>query len=434
MEDDRATMSARRLASYSSVLVAAAALGCLNAGGPGGSASDESSSSSGSSGGPMCGDGTCDPDEDDAKCPSDCEPVTPASCGDGKVDAAEDCDSEAADVADCDRDCTLPACGDGLVNAVAGEQCDDGPDNSDDYSAAKQCNAACAGFAAHCGDGTCQSADEHADDCPTDCMAACGNGVTEPGESCDDGNNNTPIDTGKCDKDCTATMCGDAYVNTATETCDDGNTSEQDACTNACLPATCGDGLLWEGMEDCDDGNQVDADACNNSCTAPRRVFVTSAAYKGDLKPAVGDALGLALGDAHCQERADAAGLAGSFLAWLSDARMSPATRFDTGFAGSYQRVDGTVVAATGWADLTDATLAHAIDLDEQGNAAAGENVWTNTAADGAAAGTLTCMNWSSLKVTDKGTIGVSDGLDATWTSVVDAPCSGTARLYCVQQ
>jgi len=66
MEDDPATMSARRLASYPFVLVAAATLlGCLNAGGPGGSDSaDASSSGSDSSGGHGCGDGTCDPGEE----------------------------------------------------------------------------------------------------------------------------------------------------------------------------------------------------------------------------------------------------------------------------------------------------------------------------------------------------------------------------------
>jgi len=380
----------------------------------------------------MCGDGTCDPDEDDASCPADCDAAIPPNCGDGKVDGDEACDSEAEDAATCDRDCTLPSCGDGLVNAAAGEVCDAGPDNSDSYSPAKRCNTSCAGFAAHCGDGTCQATDEGADDCPTDCMTVCGNGITEPGESCDDGNNGTPIDTGKCDKDCTAAMCGDSYVNTATEDCDDGNANELDVCTTSCLEATCGDGFVYEGVEDCDDGNQIDADECSNTCLSPRRVFVTSAAYKGDLKPAVGEALGLALGDAHCQERADAAGLGGTWLAWLSDVRMSPATRFEA-FIGAYQLVDGAVVAI-GWADLTDGTLAHAIDLDEAGNPAFGENVWTNTAADGSSAGQMTCMNWTSLKVTDKGTIGVTDALDGTWTSVVDAPCSGTARLYCVEQ
>jgi cysteine-rich repeat protein len=389
-------------------------------------------SSSGSTGGSVCGDGTCDRGEE-GNCPADCESATTGVCGDGNVDASEACDAT-ADAAECDADCTTPLCGDGHVNAAAGEQCDDGPDNSDEYSPAKRCNAACAGFAAHCGDGTCQGADEHADDCPSDCAASCGNGVTEPGETCDDGNNNTPIDTGTCDKDCTATMCGDLYVNTATESCDDGNASDFDACTNACVAAKCGDGLVWEGMEDCDDGNQVDGDACSNACVASRRIFITSATFKGDLKPAIGEALGVALGDAHCQELADAAGLDGTFLAWLSDGRMSPATRFDTAFAGSYRLVDGTAVVVAGWADLTDGTLAHAIDRDEQGGLAAGDNVWTNTAADGTSAGASGCLDWNSVKVTDKGTIGISDAVDMTWTSVVETSCNGPARLYCVEQ
>jgi len=424
-------MSARRIVSCSFVLVAAVALGCLNAGGPESTGLD--GSSTGSTGGdPSCGDGTCEPGEE-ASCPADCESATTGACGDGDVDASEECDVM-ADAADCDADCTKPSCGDGHLNPAAGEVCDDGVENSDAYSAAKRCNASCAGFAEHCGDGTCQDAHEHADDCPSDCMASCGNGVTEPGETCDDGNNNTPIDTGTCDKDCTAAMCGDSYVNTATEDCDDGNASDFDACTNKCEEARCGDGLVWDGMEACDDGNQVEADACNNLCVAPRRIFITSATFKGDFKPAIGEALGVGLGDAHCQELADAAGLGGTFLAWLSDGRMSPATRFDTAFMGSYQLVDGTAVVVAGWADLVDGTLAHAIDLDEQGNVAAGDNVWTNTAADGTAAGASVCVNWTSAKVIDKGTIGVSDATDMAWTSVTEAPCSGNARLYCVEQ
>ncbi len=45
-------------------------------------------------------------------------------CGDGIVDPGEDCDSGGLDTADCDSDCTVSECGDGHVNAVAGEQCE----------------------------------------------------------------------------------------------------------------------------------------------------------------------------------------------------------------------------------------------------------------------------------------------------------------------
>ncbi len=61
---------------------------------------------------------------------------------------------------------------------------------------------------------------------------SCGNGVVEPGEQCDDGNQN---DHDGCRYDCT--LC----------------------------PPACGNGVLEPG-EECDDGNQVDNDECSNHC------------------------------------------------------------------------------------------------------------------------------------------------------------------------
>ena len=59
----------------------------------------------------------------------------------------------------------------------------------------------------------------------------CGNGVTEEGEQCDDGND---IDT--------------------------------DACSNSCtVPETCGNGITT-GIEECDDGNTVSGDGCSATC------------------------------------------------------------------------------------------------------------------------------------------------------------------------
>ncbi len=59
----------------------------------------------------------------------------------------------------------------------------------------------------------------------------CGNGVLEPGEECDDGNN-----------------------------------SDGDGCNSTCKPV-CGDGFKV-GKEECDDKNNVDTDACSNQCVA----------------------------------------------------------------------------------------------------------------------------------------------------------------------
>ena len=430
MADDLRAMSVQRIVlSRLSALFAAAALGCLHAGVP-----DDETGGGSSSGGGTCGDGTCDPDEDSATCSADCEPEVPASCGDGVVDEGEQCDSEAVDAADCDDDCTAVECGDGKLNAAAGELCDDGADNSDAYAAARRCATTCTAFAAHCGDGTCQAGDESTGACPQDCAPVCGDGVTDRDEACDAGQGGEPGDAADCDADCTAATCGDGYTNTAAdEACDDGNMADDDACVAGCVAARCGDGLVWAGMEECDDGNDVADDACSSECALPRRVFITSAAYKGDLLPAVGDAKGRELGDAHCQALAEAAGLTGDYLAWLGSDAVSPGARFDTRFGGVYQLVDGTPVA-TGWADLVDGTLAHAIDVDEQGGAASGENVWTGTAGDGTSAGPASCAGWSSAKVADLGKTGISDATDAAWTSVVDVPCSLAARLYCFEQ
>lgn len=58
-----------------------------------------------------------------------------ASCGNGLVEPGEVCDT-AGESATCDGDCTLPQCGDGIVNMTAGENCDpgDAPDCLPDCS------------------------------------------------------------------------------------------------------------------------------------------------------------------------------------------------------------------------------------------------------------------------------------------------------------
>src|SRR5262249_55082423 len=68
---------------------------------------------------------------------------------------------------------------------------------------------------------------------------ACGDGILDPGEICDDGN---AIDGDGCDNNCTPTGCGDGVV-TAGEDCDDGNRTPGDGCPSTCLlhEANCGD-------------------------------------------------------------------------------------------------------------------------------------------------------------------------------------------------
>jgi cysteine-rich repeat protein len=63
------------------------------------------------------------------------------------------------------------------------------------------------------------------------CTRACGNGISDFGEQCDDGNNH-----------------------------------DMDACKNDCTPNVCGDGSVHSGVEECDDGNLIDGDGCDSHC------------------------------------------------------------------------------------------------------------------------------------------------------------------------
>jgi cysteine-rich repeat protein len=98
---------------------------------------------------------------------------------------------------------------------------------------------------------------------PSECrpIQACGDGIVDVGEACDDGN--TTSGDG-CSATCTLEVCGNGVVD-AGEDCDDGNTTDGDGCSAVCADEVCGDGIVQPG-EDCDDGNTDDADSCSNSC------------------------------------------------------------------------------------------------------------------------------------------------------------------------
>jgi virginiamycin B lyase len=126
--------------------------------------------------------------------------------------------------------------------------------------------------------------------------ARCGNGRVESGEECDDGNT---TDCDACSNDCRRVEgCGDGAL-CGTEACDDGNTDDCDGCSATCVPETglrCGDGIVnaacgeacdppgalcsaqcqrlpgcGDGQTDpgegCDDGNTTSCDGCSATCT-----------------------------------------------------------------------------------------------------------------------------------------------------------------------
>jgi len=92
---------------------------------------------------------------------------------------------------------------------------------------------------------------------------ACGNGVIEAPEECDDGN---LVSGDGCDDSCIDEFCGDGTVNDTSEECDDGNTVSDDGCSATCIDEFCGDGIVNDVSEACDDGGTVDGDGCNAIC------------------------------------------------------------------------------------------------------------------------------------------------------------------------
>jgi len=200
------------------------------------------------------------------------------ACGDGLVNpgAGEDCDPP-GETASCDADCTAVVCGDGWRNVAAGEACDDGDDNSD--TAADACRTDCE--LARCGDGAVDTdeacddgdanSDSAADACRTDCaLPSCGDGVIDGDEACDDGDDNSDTEPNACRTLCLAPSCGDGVVDSG-ETCDDGPGNSDvlaDACRSSCTVAGCGDGVVDSG-EGCDDGgdnSDLAPNACRTSC------------------------------------------------------------------------------------------------------------------------------------------------------------------------
>ncbi len=177
--------------------------------------------------------------------------------------------------------------------------------------------------------------------------------------------------------------------------------------------------------------------------TGVKRVFVTSSVVAADFASVSND--GALAGDTICQQHADAAGLGGSWKAWLSDQATSPSVRF-THSNGPYQLVDGTRIADD-WTDLTDLTLQNPIALDEHGAAAPASSgtmggvatsVWTGTFAAGVNPGNaVQCSNWTAAG-SGIARLGDTTSADAGWSArflgnSVTA-CTGTAPLFCFEQ
>ncbi len=233
----------------------------------------------------VCGDGVLDANEQcdlgnangalPARCSTSC--AINVVCGDGITDPGEQCDDRDTSSGDgCSARCTLEsACGDGVQEGV--EQCDDA-----NLSSGDACNTNCSlpmcgdsnvdvqtPFLEQCDDGLNNSNTSSAT-CSTLCTvnARCGNSKIEPGERCDDGN---VLSGDGCSSSCQVEgQCGNGSIDGAEE-CDPSNAQSQcggHACTSNCACSNyCGDARIG-GLEQCDDGNTATDDGCRADCTA----------------------------------------------------------------------------------------------------------------------------------------------------------------------
>jgi fibro-slime domain-containing protein len=241
--------------------------------------------------GPRCGDKvvtngeTCDDGVNNGNTTSKCGANCQLKCGNGTLDAGEQCDNGTAmntgGYGKCKPDCTLgPRCGDGIKSD--GEQCDDGK-NDGSYG---NCAPGCV-LGPRCGDMVVQTgAGEVCDNgannqpvataygknvCTIFCKPApyCGDKAVDPNEGCDDGvNSGLP---GSCTTDCKSYVpipsCGDGMVQ-APEQCDDGvNNGAMTSMCDVHCKLKCGDGFKDPG-EACDNGvNDGSYGTCNPDCT-----------------------------------------------------------------------------------------------------------------------------------------------------------------------
>jgi hypothetical protein len=154
-------------------------------------------------------------------------------------------------------------------------------------------------------------------------------------------------------------------------------------------------------------------------------VFLTSTTHTGELG-------GVAGADAICQGLADAAGLFGTFKAWISDDTSEPLSSF-THSSEPYVTVNGLLVAYN-WTDLADSGhLRNEIVFDEEGIYQGGE-VWTGTNVFGQNY-SHDCNEWSYGGIAADGYYGESASTSsAKWTGHAANGCENLRRLYCFEQ
>lgn len=238
-----------------------------------------------------------------------CQPGGMLTCDDGKECTNDSCSTATGCVftnrtgtcTDDGNECTNDVCGGGLCthpartgsctddgNACTNDSCSGGVCTHPNKTNGTACNdgtfctnpdtcqgGLCGGAARSCGDTnacTSDTCDETNQTCVHDPITpCCGNSVPEPGggEECDDGNTSN---TDACVGTCRLARCGDGFLRAGVEQCDLGaaNADTPNAgCRLDCRLPRCGDAIVDDQRgEQCDDGAVTSGDGCSSRCFA----------------------------------------------------------------------------------------------------------------------------------------------------------------------
>ena len=155
----------------------------------------------------------------------------------------------------------------------------------------------------------------------------------------------------------------------------------------------------------------------------PNIAFVTSTTHTGNLGGVVG-------ADTICQSRAAAAGLSGSYYAWISSTTINAASRFGT--SRGWVRLDGKPFADT-VADLTAGKIFYPLRLNESGVDVMGDaTVFTGTQANGTLFSGQSCTDWTSNSAGVPVAGGLTGAGAPSWTIAATFPCNASQHLYCL--
>jgi hypothetical protein len=196
-------------------------------------------------------------------------------------------------------------------------------------------------------------------------------------------------------------------------------------------------GLLASILPACGDEEEVACDCAEVGCFADmctKTVFVTRNAIPSNFG-------GIAAADALCAQEAAAAGLAGTYYAWLSDKTSMPFNRFSRPTV-PYVLPDGTQIVANydALAVAVPPIFQHAdatpIPADPDT-----PHVWTGTTIDGHADtfnnASNFCGDWTDNAIANSTLVGwihTRDKPKFDWTRANLVPCTGVGYLYCFQQ